>query len=173
MLILAGLERASSGSIVIGGQQVTIMKEDALAAFRRETIGIVFQNFHLIGSMSALENVAIPLEFAGKNEAFAQAEAALALVGLAHRLHHFPAQLSGGEQQRVALARAFVMRPKLLLADEPTGNLDQENGQQIVRLMFDMHQQYGTTLLLITHDKTLASQCSRSILLRDGKIASA
>ncbi len=173
MLILAGLERPSGGMVRVHGQALGGMNEDALATFRRDTVGIVFQNFHLIASMSALENVAIPLEFAGRKGAFAEARRALEAVGLAHRANHFPAQLSGGEQQRVALARAFVMRPKILLADEPTGNLDQENGAQIMRLMFDLQQQHGTTLILITHDKALAAQCDRTITLRDGRIEAA
>lgn len=170
LMCMAGLERASAGRIIIDGQAVEDMSEDAMAAFRRDTIGIVFQNFHLIPTMNALENVAVPMEFARRNDAMEAAKEALAAVGLAHRMDHFPAQLSGGEQQRVALARAFAMRPKILLADEPTGNLDQETGKQIVALMMEMHAQFGTTLLLITHDKTLAEQCDRMITLRDGKI---
>jgi putative ABC transport system ATP-binding protein len=171
LMILAGLERATGGDVAIDGQNLAGMSEDALAIFRRDTVGIVFQNFHLIPTMSALENVAIPMEFAGRKDAFEQAKDALDAVGLAHRIDHFPAQLSGGEQQRVALARAFAMRPKLLLADEPTGNLDQHTGEQIIALMHQMHARYNTTLLLITHDKTLAAQCDRTISLRDGAIA--
>ena len=171
LLLLAGLERATSGSILIAGSSVERMSEDELALFRRETVGIVFQNFHLVPTMSALENVAVPLEFAGRKDAFTQARDALTSVGLSHRLEHFPAQLSGGEQQRVALARAFVMRPKLLLADEPTGNLDQENGEHVTQLMFDLHARYGTTLLLVTHDPAIASRCDRIVRLSDGTIA--
>jgi putative ABC transport system ATP-binding protein len=170
LLVLAGLERVTSGSIEIAGSQIASMSEDALAVFRRHTIGIVFQNFHLVPTMTALENVAVPLEFAGKKDAFIQAKKVLDSVGLAHRLEHFPAQLSGGEQQRVALARAFVMRPRILLADEPTGNLDGENGEHITQLMFDLHQSFGTTLLLVTHDKTMAQRCDRIITLSDGSI---
>jgi putative ABC transport system ATP-binding protein len=171
LLVLAGLERASSGHVRVEGHEITAMSEDALAVFRRQTIGIVFQNFHLVPTMTALENVAVPLEFAGQSDAFARATAALESVGLSHRLGHFPAQLSGGEQQRVALARAFVMRPRILLADEPTGNLDQENGEQIMRLMFALHKEHGTTLLLVTHDDALARQCDRTVRLVDGAIA--
>ncbi len=172
LMVMAGLEQASGGSVSIDGRDITSLSEDALAAFRRDTIGIVFQNFHLIPTMTALENVAVPMEFARRADAFAQAKDALVAVGLAHRIDHFPSQLSGGEQQRVALARAAAMQPKILLADEPTGNLDQETGQQIVSLMLDMQKRYGTTLLLITHDKTLAAQCDRIVTISDGKIAS-
>jgi len=170
LMIIAGLEQATGGNVLVNGQNVSALDEDRLAEFRRDSIGIVFQNFHLIPTMTALENVAVPMEFAGRKDAFKEAKAALESVGLSHRIDHFPAQLSGGEQQRVALARAFAMRPKILLADEPTGNLDQETGAQIVDLMLAMHQQYGTTLLLITHDKTLAERCDRIIAIRDGKI---
>lgn len=171
LMIIAGLERATGGGVTVAGQPLSTLNEDALATFRRNHVGIVFQNFHLIPTMTALENVAVPMEFSDRKNAFAEARAALEAVGLAHRLDHFPAQLSGGEQQRVALARAFAMRPDILLADEPTGNLDQETGRQIVELMLDMHRQSGTTLLLITHDKTLAQQCDRIVTIRDGKIA--
>jgi len=170
LMVMAGLEQATGGSVIIDNQDITAFSEDALAAFRRDTIGIVFQNFHLIPTMTALENVAVPMEFASRKDAFSAAKEALVAVGLAHRIDHFPSQLSGGEQQRVALARAFAMQPKILLADEPTGNLDQETGQQIVALMLDMQKRYGTTLLLITHDKNLAQQCDRVIAIRDGKI---
>lgn len=170
LMCMAGLERVSAGRIAIDGQRVEAMGEDAMAQFRRDTIGIVFQNFHLIPTMSALENVAVPMEFAGRKDAQEAAKDALGSVGLSHRMDHFPAQLSGGEQQRVALARAFAMKPKILLADEPTGNLDQETGRQIVALMLEMHRVSGTTLLLITHDKGLAEQCDRVITIRDGKI---
>ena len=170
LMVIAGLEAANSGTIIIDNKDISSLSEDALAAFRRDRIGIVFQNFHLIPTMTALENVAIPMEFAGRPDAFSQAKSALEAVGLAHRVDHFPAQLSGGEQQRVALARAFAMRPSLLLADEPTGNLDQDTGKHIVELMFNLQAQYGTTLLLITHDKTLAALCDRTVTIRDGKI---
>jgi putative ABC transport system ATP-binding protein len=170
LLVLAGLERISGGRIEVAGREIARMKEDELAVFRRHTIGIVFQNFHLVPGMTALENVAVPLEFAGDRDAFAKAREALETVGLTPRLRHFPAQLSGGEQQRVALARAFVMRPRILLADEPTGNLDQENGEHIMELMFDLHRRHGTTLLLVTHDQALADRCDRIVTLGDGKI---
>jgi putative ABC transport system ATP-binding protein len=172
LLVLAGLERISSGRVTVAGSDVAGMSEDDLAVFRRHTIGIVFQNFHLVPSMSALENVAVPLEFAGRRDAFAVAREALVAVGLERRLAHFPAQLSGGEQQRVALARAFVMRPHILLADEPTGNLDRENGEYVMRLMFDLHERHGTTLLLVTHDAAVARQCGRIVTLSDGTVAS-
>jgi putative ABC transport system ATP-binding protein len=144
------------------------MGEDALALFRRDNVGIVFQSFHLIPTMTALENVAMPLEFAGVADAFAGAEAALADVGLEHRLTHYPAQLSGGEQQRVALARAVVRRPALLLADEPTGNLDGATGSAIIELMFRLHAAVNSTLILITHDPALAERCDRIMHMRDG-----
>ena len=171
LMVMAGLEQASGGQVIIDGRDITSLSEDALAAFRRDTIGIVFQNFHLIPTMTALANVAVPMEFAGRKDAFASASEALVAVGLQHRIDHFPSQLSGGEQQRVALARAFAMHPKILMADEPTGNLDQDTGNQIVSLMLDMQQRYGTTLLLITHDKNLAAQCDRVVILRDGRIS--
>jgi putative ABC transport system ATP-binding protein len=170
LLVLAGIERLTSGRITVAGNDIARMSEDELAVFRRHTIGIVFQNFHLVPSMTALENVALPLEFAGKKDAFKEARAMLDLVGLSHRLEHFPAQLSGGEQQRVALARAFVMRPRILLADEPTGNLDEETGEQITALMFSLHRQYGTTLMLVTHDRVMAQRCDRIVTLHDGSI---
>lgn len=170
LMVMAGLERASSGLIEVAGQQLTGMNEDRLAAFRREHVGIVFQNFHLIPTMTAVENVAVPMEFAGRANAEASAKEALSSVGLSERMGHFPAQLSGGEQQRVALARAFAMRPSLLMADEPTGNLDQDTGRHIISLMFDMHRQFGTTLVLITHDASLAAQCGRTMTMRDGQL---
>ncbi len=170
LMVLAGLERATSGSIVVAGQSVTAMDEDALARLRRDTIGIVFQAFHLIPSMTALENVAVPLELAGARDATARARTTLAAVGLAHRLTHLPGQLSGGEQQRVALARAFAPRPRLLLADEPTGNLDQATGAAVMELLFRLRVEAGSTLLLITHDAHLAARCSRRIHLADGRI---
>ncbi len=170
MLLLSGLERASSGRIRVADAQISGMSEDALALFRRRNIGIVFQSFHLIPTMTALENVAVPLELAGEDGAFVAAEAALRDVGLHHRLHHYPSQLSGGEQQRVALARAIAPRPRLLLADEPTGNLDQETGSRIIELLFRLREQVGATLLLITHDPLLARRCDRELRMADGRI---
>lgn len=169
-MLMSGLERVSSGEVIVAGRNISAMSEDEMAVFRRDQIGIVFQNFHLIPTMSALENVAVPMEFAGRSNAKELAKQTLDAVGLSHRMEHFPAQLSGGEQQRVALARAFVMRPRILLADEPTGNLDQETGQHIISLMFDMHAEQDSTLLLITHDPQLAARCDRSITIRDGQI---
>jgi putative ABC transport system ATP-binding protein len=171
MMVIAGLERPSAGRVTVAGTDLGPLSEDALALFRRDRIGIVFQAFHLIPTMTALENVAVPLELAGHRDAFAKAEAELAAVGLAHRLTHYPGQLSGGEQQRVALARAFVVEPDLLLADEPTGNLDGETGRQIIELMFELSSRRGTTLVLITHDSALAGRCARQIRLADGRIA--
>jgi putative ABC transport system ATP-binding protein len=170
MMVMAGLERPSGGRVTVAGTDLGPLSEDALALFRRERIGIVFQAFHLIPTMTALENVAVPLELAGHRDAFARAEAELDAVGLAHRLTHYPGQLSGGEQQRVALARAFVIAPDLLLADEPTGNLDGETGRQVIELMFELSARRGTTLLLITHDPALAARCARQIRLADGRI---
>ena len=170
LMVLAGLERASAGSVRLGGHVVTAMDEDALARLRRETIGIVFQAFHLIPTMTALENVAIPLELAGVRDVAARARQALDAVGLAHRLTHLPGQLSGGEQQRVALARAFAPRPKLLLVDEPTGNLDQATGDAVMDLLFRLRAETGTTLLLVTHDTHLAARCTRRIHLGDGRV---
>jgi len=162
MMVVAGLERPTAGRVTVAGQ---------LALFRRDRIGIVFQDFHLIPTMSALENVAVPLELAGRRDAFERAERELAGVGLGHRLGHYPGQLSGGEQQRVALARAFVITPRLLLADEPTGNLDGETGRRIIDLMFALRAERDTTLLLITHDPMIAARCARTVHLIDGRIA--
>jgi putative ABC transport system ATP-binding protein len=170
MMIVAGLERASRGEVVVGGLPFAGLDEDSLARFRREHVGIVFQDFHLVPTMTALENVAIPLEFAGRADAFERAADCLESVGLGHRLSHYPGQLSGGEQQRTALARAFAAAPDLLLADEPTGNLDGETGQQIIDLLFRLQAEHGTTLVLITHDPQLASRCARSVRLLDGLI---
>ncbi len=170
MMIIAGLEHASAGSVRVAGCELTAMSEDELALFRRENVGIVFQSFHLIPTMTALENVAVPLEFAGHGDAFDLAAEELAAVGLGHRTSHYPGQLSGGEQQRVALARAFVTEPRLLLADEPTGNLDGDTGAQIIDLMFRLSERKGTTLLLITHDPALASRCARELRIADGRI---
>lgn len=172
LMVLAGLERPSEGRVVVAGETLTKLNEDGLARYRREHVGIVFQSFHLIPTMTALENVAIPLEFAGRKDAFERAEEELKLVGLGHRLSHYPGQLSGGEQQRVALARAVVGDPEILLADEPTGNLDQSTGADIIELMFDLHKRKGTTLVLITHDEHLAERCEQVVRLRDGLIES-
>jgi putative ABC transport system ATP-binding protein len=170
MMVLGGLERVTSGRVAIDGTDLNALGEDALARFRRDHIGIVFQSFHLVPTMTALENVAVPLELAGRADAFAAAAAGLAAVGLEERLAHYPSQLSGGEQQRVAIARAFAPRPSLLLADEPTGNLDGETGRQVMDLLFALHAERGTSLLLITHDAALAGRCDRIIHLRDGQI---
>ncbi|MEJ0018960.1 MAG: ABC transporter ATP-binding protein [Acetobacteraceae bacterium] len=170
LMVLAGLEHATSGSVTLAGHTITAMDEDALARLRRETIGIVFQAFHLIPTMTALENVAVPLELAGARDAMARSRAALDAVGLAHRLTHLPGQLSGGEQQRVALARAFAPGPRLLLADEPTGNLDRATGEAVMDLLFRLRAELGTTLLLITHDADLAARCSRRVHLADGRV---
>lgn len=171
LMILGGLEKPTNGSIHIGGADLTSMDEDALAAFRRDNIGIVFQNFHLIPTMTALENVAIPLEFANRKDAFEASAKALTAVGLGHRLTHYPGQLSGGEQQRVAIARAFATSPRIILADEPTGNLDVETGEKVIEILFGLTRQHGTTLLLVTHDQTLAARCDMHIRIRDGRIA--
>ena len=170
LMVLAGLERASSGSVQLGGREITGLDEDALARLRRESVGIVFQGFHLIPTMNALENVAVPMELAGRRDATARAAEALAAVGLGHRLTHLPGQLSGGEQQRVALARAFAPRPRLLLADEPTGNLDRATGEAVMDLLFDLRVKSGATLLLITHDPMLAARCSRCVHIADGRV---
>ncbi len=170
-MVLAGLERASGGEVRIAGTAITGLGEDALARFRRDTVGIVFQAFHLIPAMTALENVAVPLELAGMRDAAARARDSLEAVGLGHRLTHLPGQLSGGEQQRVALARAFAPRPRLLLADEPTGNLDGATGQAVMDLLFDMQAREGTTLMLITHDPGLAARCGRQVRVADGRVS--
>lgn len=170
LMIMAGLERATSGSVEVAGHDFTALGEDALALVRGREIGIVFQSFHLVPTMTALENVALPLEFAGNADAFRIAGEMLEEVGLGHRTSHFPAQLSGGEQQRVALARALAPRPKLILADEPTGNLDGKTGGQIVELLFDLHRRRKTTLVLVTHDPMLADRCERTIPMADGRI---
>jgi putative ABC transport system ATP-binding protein len=170
MMVIGGLENATRGEVRVAGHDLTGMNEDELALFRRGNVGIVFQSFHLVPTMTALENVAVPLEFAGHADAFGLAQKELEAVGLGHRLEHYPGQLSGGEQQRVALARAFVTEPRLLLADEPTGNLDGDTGQQIIELMFRLSEEKGTTLLLITHDPALASRCARELRIADGQI---
>ncbi len=173
LMILGGLEQASSGVVRVAGQDLTSLGEDALARFRRENMGIVFQSFHLIPTMTALENVATPLELAGAADAFDRAEAELRAVGLADRMGHYPSQLSGGEQQRVALARAAALRPAILLADEPTGNLDGATGQTIMDLLFDLRDRHGSTLVLVTHAPELASRCDRVLHLRDGALQDA
>lgn len=170
LMIIAGLERATSGRVDIGAHDFTTLSEDQLALFRRDNVGIVFQSFHLVPTMNAVENVAVPLELAGRPDAFERARALLTKVGLSHRFDHYPGQLSGGEQQRVALARAFAPEPRIILADEPTGNLDGTTGEQVIKLMFDMSENQATTLVLITHDPALAQRCSRVVRLEDGKI---
>jgi putative ABC transport system ATP-binding protein len=170
MMVVAGLERATSGKIEIAGQDVTGFNEDRFALFRRDQIGIVFQDFHLVPTMSALENVSIPLEFANIANPFKVARQQLEAVGLSHRMDHYPSQLSGGEQQRVALARACATNPALLLADEPTGNLDGDTGKKIMDLLLGRHKAQKNTLLLITHDPKLADKCDRIIRVKDGLI---
>jgi putative ABC transport system ATP-binding protein len=170
MMIVAGLERPSTGSVRIAGSDFGALDEDGLALFRRRHIGIVFQAFHLIATMTALENVAVPLELAGIADAFDRAREGLEAVGLGARVEHYPGQLSGGEQQRVALARAFAAEPALLLADEPTGNLDTVTGAAIVDLMFELRRKRDATLLLITHDSDLAARCDRTVRMHDGRI---
>jgi putative ABC transport system ATP-binding protein len=172
LMLIAGLERATSGTLEVAGTSLKNKNEDALAAFRRDTMGIIFQSFHLIPTMTALENVAVPLEFRGVANAMGIAEEKLKRVGLGHRLTHYPGQLSGGEQQRVAIARALASGARILLADEPTGNLDQETGEQIIKLLFELRKQEGASLLLITHDRALAERCDRIAEVRDGKIIS-
>lgn len=173
LMMMGGLETAKSGTITAFGMDITAMGENDLARFRRDNMGVVFQSFHLIPTMTALENVATPLELAGVRDAFDRAEAELDAVGLAHRTHHYPAQISGGEQQRVALARASVTRPKLLLADEPTGNLDETNGAAIIDMLFSLREQHGATLIMVTHSNELAARCDRVVRLRDGRIDTA
>lgn len=171
LMLMGGLERATGGRLTALGHDLTAMNEDALARFRRSSMGVVFQSFHLIPTMTALENVATPLELAGRKDAFERAEAELVAVGLGSRMHHYPAQMSGGEQQRVALARAAAPRPAILLADEPTGNLDGANGQAIMDLLFGLRDRHGATLVLVTHSPELAARCDRVIRLADGRIA--
>ena len=173
LMALSGLERPSSGQVRIADTDLTVISEDDLARFRRRHVGIVFQSFHLVPTMTALENVSLPLEFAAAADPAGQATAALEKTGLGDRLHHFPGELSGGEQQRVALARAFVANPSLLLADEPTGNLDRETGIMVMDLLFSLQKEHGTTLVLVTHDETLASRCNRSIQMIDGRVMEA
>ncbi len=171
LMVMGGLEQATGGTVRALDHDLSAMNEDALAKFRQGRMGIVFQSFHLIPTMTALENVATPLELAGIKDAFEQAEKALGDVGLGHRINHYPSQMSGGEQQRVALARACAPRPAILLADEPTGNLDSVNGEAIMDLLFNMRDQYGATLVLVTHDPALAERCDRAVSLADGRIA--
>jgi len=173
LMVLAGLERPDSGSVFVEGNDLAQLDEDRLARFRGARIGIVFQSFHLIPTMTALENVAIPLELRGASDAFGRAGEELAAVGLADRAAHYPAQLSGGEQQRVALARAIAGNPAILVADEPTGNLDDATGNAIIDLIFDLKRARGTTLILVTHDAALALRCDRGVRMRSGRIEAA
>ena len=172
-MVLAGLEQADTGSIMVAGSDLRALDEDALARFRGRNIGIVFQSFHLIPTMTALENVAVPLELADRPDAHERARQELAKVGLGERLHHYPAQLSGGEQQRVALARALAPNPAILVADEPTGNLDETTGRQVIDLLFAGHVERGSTLVLVTHDSALARRCDRIVRLRSGRVENA
>jgi putative ABC transport system ATP-binding protein len=172
MAVLSGLERASGGDLIVAGADFTAMDEDALARARRGRIGIVLQAFHLLPTMTALENVATPMELAGEADAHERARAELVAVGLGHRLDHYPAQLSGGEQQRVAIARAIAPRPRLIFADEPTGNLDVATGHEIIELLFARRAEMGATLFVITHDPELAERCGRVLTMADGRIAS-
>ncbi len=170
LMVMAGLERPDTGEVVVNGSSFNALDEDALARFRGRQVGIVFQSFHLIPTMTALENVAVPLELAGRDDANARAAQELSSLGLGERLHHYPSQLSGGEQQRVALARALAPDPAILVADEPTGNLDEATGQQIVDLLFAKHIERAMTLVLVTHDLALAQRCDRVVRLRSGHI---
>ncbi len=172
LMVMTGLERPTSGKVTVKSQKISSMSEDEAARFRRGNVGIVFQSFHLIPTMTALENVAVPLELALMPDAFAKAKQELIDVGLGHRLDHYPSQLSGGEQQRVALARALAPRPSLLFADEPTGNLDGRTGAEIIEMLFKLQRERGSTLILVTHDEALAKRCDRIVRLRDGKIES-
>ncbi|KFB08642.1 ABC transporter ATP-binding protein [Nitratireductor basaltis] len=170
LMVMAGLERVDAGEVHVAGESLHILSEDAVAAFRGRTIGIVFQSFHLIPNMTALENVAVPLELAGHPDPFKLAGEELAAVGLKDRVTHYPGELSGGEQQRVAIARALAPAPAIMIADEPTGNLDQATGRQIADLLFDKARERGTTLVLVTHDPTLAARCDRQVSMRSGRI---
>jgi putative ABC transport system ATP-binding protein len=169
LMVMAGLERADSGSVEVAGQELTKLSEDRLARFRGNAVGIVFQSFHLIPTMTALENVAVPLELAGRADAFERARRELEGVGLAARMHHYPAQLSGGEQQRVALARALAPEPSIIFADEPTGNLDEKTGREIMDLLFSKQAEKNATLVVVTHDLTLGNRCDRLIRMRSGE----
>ena len=170
LALLAGLDLPTSGKVYLDQVDIFLLDEDQRAALRSKVLGFVFQSFQLLPALTALENVMLPLELANTDQASEKAHQLLARVGLTQRLHHYPKQLSGGEQQRVAIARAFVTMPKLLLADEPTGNLDAETGEQIINLMFELNREQGTTLVLVTHDETLSQRCSRQIRLSHGKI---
>ncbi len=170
LMVMAGLERSDTGTVTVAGETLNELNEDDLARFRGRNVGIVFQSFHLIPTMTALENVAIPLELAGAVDAQERARDELVSVGLGARLNHYPAQLSGGEQQRVAVARALAPNPAILVADEPTGNLDEDTGKQIIELLFNGHRKNGTTLVLVTHDASLAARCGRTVRLRSGHI---
>jgi putative ABC transport system ATP-binding protein len=170
LMVMAGLEQATGGSVQVAGYELAGLDEDALALVRGANIGIVFQSFHLVPTMTALENVALPLEFAGKRDAFEVARALLDEVGLSHRTDHFPAQLSGGEQQRVAVARALAPRPQIVLADEPTGNLDGATGEHIIDLLFDLQRRHQATLVLVTHEMNLAGRCGRVVRMADGRV---
>jgi putative ABC transport system ATP-binding protein len=169
-MVMTGLERAGSGSVIVAGKDLHTLNEDALARFRGRNIGIVFPAFHLIPTMTALENVAVPLELAGAPNAFARAERELVAVGLGDRLTHYPLELSGGEQQRVAIARALAPDPAIIVADEPTGNLDETTGGEIIELLFRGHRDHGTTLVLVTHDTELAARCARVLHMHSGRI---
>ena len=171
LMVMSGLERPNAGSVVVAGEDLSRLGEDELARFRGKTIGIVFQAFHLIPTMTALENVAVPLELAGARDALARAERELAAVGLAARIHHYPAELSGGEQQRVALARGLAHNPAIIFADEPTGNLDEATGRHIIELLFRGQRERGTTLILVTHDAALAARCDRVLHMHSGRLA--
>mgnify|MGYP006277833653 CR=1 FL=1 len=168
LMLISGVEKASSGAITVAGQDITDLNEDQLAEFRKKHIGVVFQNFHLIPTMTAKENVSVAAQISGLENAEQLAEEALKSVGLEQRISHYPNQLSGGEQQRVALARAFATKPSIILADEPTGNLDSENGKKVIDLLFDLKENYGTTLILITHDMDLAQRADRILKIKDG-----
>lgn len=172
LMVIAGLESVSAGAVTVAGERITGRSEDSLASFRRDRIGIVFQSFHLIPTMTALENVAVPLEFRGVANALEIARSKLESVGLGHRLTHYPGQLSGGEQQRTAIARALASGARIILADEPTGNLDHDTGEEIIRLLFDLKARDGASLVLVTHDPALASRCDRVAEMRDGHIVS-
>jgi putative ABC transport system ATP-binding protein len=173
LMVMTGLERPDSGAVIVAGESLHQLDEDELARFRGRNIGIVFQAFHLIPTMTALENVAVPLELAGTPGAFGRAADELAAVGLSDRLNHYPAELSGGEQQRVALARALAPDPAIIVADEPTGNLDETTGREIIELLFRGHRQRGTTLVLVTHDTALAARCDRVLHMHSGRIGQA